>query len=176
MESNGALQVSIPSTAAASAVLHFPTAALHACFAFTAAVLSLLTSQSCMLATSDSLISSTQAQLSSTVLPTAKHFENSDLKLSARLSHASNSASFETFSVIGFPHFSAMSASHASSVVRVSLENALPLVELDKVELKGFPPQVWFEASPPNAERSRSLVGLKLELFSTLNSGFCRCL
>jgi len=162
------LQVSIPSTAAASAVLHLPTAALQAFLAFSAALLSLVTSQACMLDTSDSLIASTQVQLSSKLLLAAKHFENADLKLLARVSQASNSASLEAFPVVGFPHWSAMSVSHATRVARVSWENARPLVELE--ELKGWPPQVGFEAFPPSAERSRSFVELKSKFFLPFES------
>ena len=155
------LQVSIPSTAAASAVLHLPTAALQAFFAFRAALLSPLTSQACMLATSDSLIASTQVQLSSMLLLAAKHFENSDLKLLARVSQASSSASLVAFPVVGFPHLSPISVSQATKVVRVSWENVRPLVEFDEVELKGWPPQVGLDALPPSADRSRSFVELK---------------
>jgi len=147
-----------------------PTAALQAFFAFSAALLSLVTSQACMLATSDSLIASTQVQLSSRLLLAAKHFENADLKLLARVSQASNSAFFEAFPVVGFPHWLAMSVSHATRVARVSWENARLLVELEEVELNGCPPQVGFEAFPPSAKRSRSFVELKSDFLFPFES------
>jgi hypothetical protein len=148
-----------------------PTAALQAFLAFSAALLSLVTSQSCMLATSDSLIASTQVQLSSKLLLAAKHFENADLKLLARVSQASNSVSLEAFPVVGFPHWSAMSVSHATRVARVFWENARLLVEFEEtVEFKGWPPQVGFEAFPPSAVRSRSFVELKSDFLPPFES------
>ena len=101
-------------------VVILPTDDLQAFFAFNAALLSLDTSHFCKLATSSSLIASTQVQLSSRVLLAAKHLEKADLKSLARVSQASNSASLDALPVVGFPHLSAISVSQAMRVVRVS--------------------------------------------------------